>query len=168
MGYPLAQPLRINLRHGIGVPDTNPRLTTDRPPTALGERGSPPRAQTHSSPAARPSTCTASVPRKRRRHLRAPIQIVARIAARIVARNALPEIFEHPYRSFNNSAAFRATFRERFAEHFGQHFGKKFGQGRTKFRGKFRARSSGVSGENPRKIWAANFCTRYHSKKKQY
>ena len=124
MGYPLAQPLRIHLGHGIAVPDTNPRLTTDRPPKALGERGSPPRAQTHSSPAARPSTCTASVPRKRRRHWRAPIQIVARIAARIVARNALPEIFEHRYRSLSNRATFRATFRERFAERFEQHFGK--------------------------------------------
>ena len=145
MGDPLAQLLRINLGHGIGVAHTSPRLATHQPPKALGERGRPPGAQTHSSPAARPSTRIASVPRKRRRHWRAPIQIVARIAARIVARNALPEIFEHPYRSLSNRAIFRATFRECFGKRFGQHFGKNFGQGRTKFRAKFRARSGEIS-----------------------
>ena len=115
--------------------------------------------QTHSSPAARPSTCTASVPRKRRRHLRAPIQIVARIAARIVARNALPEIFERPYRSLSNKANFGQHFGNasssvsvnisgKISGKVGQNFGQNFGHDRAKFRAKFRARSDKISGKN--------------------
>ena len=58
---PLPRAARNGRPNGERLWDINPWLTTDRPLKALGDRGSPPRPQMHSSLAARPAICTASV-----------------------------------------------------------------------------------------------------------
>ena len=107
----------------------------------------PPSPQKHAAQTTRPSLCTANTLRQQRRHLRAAVQIVARIAARIVARNAMPEISVHPYRNLSIYCHALQFYIRRFAERFGQHFGQDFGHTQPKFRAKFRAHSDKISGK---------------------